>query len=85
MPTISRFYGIVVFINYNDHQPHTFTSRYQDQEIIVEIETGTVEGRMAKRALRMVLEWLDLHQEELMANWELARQRKALNEIQPLQ
>ncbi|PSR16231.1 transcriptional regulator [filamentous cyanobacterium CCP3] len=85
MPTISRFYGIVVFMNYNDHQPPHFHARYQDQEIIVEIETGTVEGRMSKRALRMVLEWLDLHQAELMANWELARQRKALNEINPLQ
>ena len=40
---------------------------------------------MSKRALRMVLEWLELHQVELMANWELARQRKALNEINPLQ
>jgi hypothetical protein len=40
---------------------------------------------MSKRALRMVLEWLDIHQEELMTNWKLARQRKALNEIQPLQ
>ena len=85
MPTISRFYGIIVFMNYNDHQPPHFHARYQDQEIIVEIESGTVEGRMSKRALRMVLEWLDLHQEDLMANWELARQRKALNMIQPLQ
>jgi hypothetical protein len=40
---------------------------------------------MSKRALRMVLEWLDMHQAELMNNWELARQRKALDEIQPLQ
>jgi len=85
MPTISKFYGIVVFMNYNDHNPPHFHARYQDQEIIVEIETGLVEGRMSKRALRMVFEWLDLHQAALMHNWELARQRKALREIQPLQ
>jgi len=85
MPTISKFYGIVVFMNYNDHPPPHFHARYQDQEIIVEIETGLVEGRMSKRALRMVLEWLDLHQVALMNNWDLARQRKALREIQPLQ
>ena len=72
-------------MNYNDHNPPHFHARYQDQEVIVEIETGLVKGRMSKRALRMVLEWLDLHQVELMDNWELARQRKALREIQPLQ
>jgi hypothetical protein len=72
-------------MNYNDHQSPHFHARYQDQEVIVEIETGMVEGRMSKRAIRMVLEWLDIRQEELMANWKLARQRKALNEIQPLQ
>ncbi len=85
MPTISKFYGIVVFMNYNDHPPPHFHARYQDQEVIVEIETDLVEGRMSKRALRMVLEWLDLHQVALMNNWDLARQRKALREIQPLQ
>jgi len=85
MPTLSKFYGIVVFMNYNDHNPPHFHARYQDQEIIVEIETSLVEGRMSKRALRMVFEWLDLHQAELLDNWELARQRKALREIQPLQ
>lgn len=85
MPTISKFYGIVVFMNYNDHPPPHFHARYQDQEVIVEIETGLVEGRMSKRALRMVFEWLDLHQVALMNNWDLARQRKALREIQPLQ
>jgi hypothetical protein len=85
MPTISKFYGMVVFMNYNDHPPPHFHARYQDQEVIVEIEIGLVEGRMSKRALRMVLEWLDLHQAALMNNWELVRQRKALREIQPLQ
>jgi len=84
MPTISRFYGIFIFMNYNDHLPPHFHARYQDQEIIVKIETGVVEGRMSKRALRMVLEWLDLHQAEIMANWELARQRKPLHDISPL-
>jgi len=84
MPTISRFYGIIIFMNYNDHQPPHFHARYQDQEIIVEIETGLVEGRMSKRALRMVLEWADLHQAELQENWERARQRQSLNAIAPL-
>jgi len=83
MPTLSKFYGIVVFMNYNDHNPPHFHARYQDQEIIVENETGLVEGRMSKRALRMVFEWLDLHQAELLdieklltLNLELAEKEK---------
>ena len=84
MPTISRFYGIVIFMNYNDHLPPHFHARYQDQEIIVQIESGLVQGKMSRRALRMVLEWSEKYQEELMRNWELARARKPLEPVPPL-
>ena len=47
MPTVSRFYGIVVFMNYNDHEPPHFHARYQDGEVTVEIETGIVRGVMS--------------------------------------
>ena len=50
MPVVSRFYGIVVFLNYNDHNPPHFHARYQDQEVIVEIQSGLVTGTMSKRA-----------------------------------
>ncbi len=50
MPTISRFYGLVIFMNYNDHPPPHFHARYQDQEVLVEIETGLVQGKMSRRA-----------------------------------
>jgi len=69
MPTISRFFGIVIFMNYNDHPLPHFHGRYQDQEVTVEIETGLVQGRMSRRALRMILEWSEKYQQELMNNW----------------
>lgn len=84
MPTISRFYGIVVFMNYNDHPPPHVHARYQDQEVIMEIQTGHVRGAMSRRALRLLFEWADMHQEELMRNWELARERRPLEPIPPL-
>jgi hypothetical protein len=84
MPVLSRFYGIVVFMNYNDHVPAHFHARHQDQEVLVEIETGLVRGAMHTRALRRVLEWTDLHHAELRENWQLARQRKSLKRIDPL-
>jgi hypothetical protein len=84
MPTISRFYGIVVFINYNDHQPPHFHARYQDQEVTIEIQTGIVFGRMSRRALNMLFLWLEIHQDELLDNWERARNRDLLQPIPPL-
>jgi ABC-type bacteriocin/lantibiotic exporter with double-glycine peptidase domain len=84
MPTISRFYGIVIFMNYNDHSPPHFHARYQDQEVLIEIETGIVQGKMAKRALQMVFEWAQKYREQLARDWELARARKPLEPIPPL-
>ncbi|MGQ0815375.1 MAG: DUF4160 domain-containing protein [Gemmatimonadota bacterium] len=84
MPVICRFLGIVVYMNYNDHDPPHFHARYQDQEVVVEIERGIVSGRMSVRALRLMLEWTMLHKTELLENWQLARQRKGLKAVRPL-
>lgn len=85
MPVISRFYGIAILMNYNDHDPPHFHALYQDKEVLVEIESGIVTGSMSKRALRLVLEWADLHQEALKENWTLTRQRRPLKPIPPLE
>lgn len=84
MPTLSRFYGIVVYMNFGDHNPPHFHVRYQDQEVSVELHTGLVVGTMARRALQMVFEWAALHEQELIDNWERARNREPLVPIAPL-
>jgi len=84
MPTISRFYGIVIFMNYNDHDPPHFHARYGSQEVLVELESGLVRGAMAGRALRLILEWSDLHQEALWDNWRRAADRRSLLPVPPL-
>ncbi len=84
MPEICRFYGIIIFMNYNDHDPPHFHARYQEQEITIEIQTSIVQGKMSRRALRMLFEWSERYQEELMRNWEFARERKLLEKISPL-
>jgi hypothetical protein len=84
MPELCRFYGIIIFMNYLEHDPPHFHARYEDQEIIIEIETGIVKGYMSKRALRMIFEWSEIHQAELLANWNLARDRQPLQKIPPL-
>jgi hypothetical protein len=84
VPVLSRFYGIVVYMNYRDHDPSHFHARYQDQEVLVELESGIATGSFPKRALRFLLEWMDLHREELERNWTLARDHQPLEPIQPL-
>ena len=70
---------------YKDHSPPHFHAVYGEFEITVEIENGVVKGRFPKRALRLVLEWMDLHYEELIENWLLVKQKKPLKKIAPLE
>ncbi|MCG3199026.1 MAG: hypothetical protein GHCLOJNM_03534 [bacterium] len=70
---------------YREHAPAHFHATYGDYEITVGIETGEVEGRFPKRALRHVLEWQDIHKDELMDNWDLAMKEKPLKMIPPLE
>jgi precorrin-6B methylase 2 len=85
MPIISRFFGIVVYMYWRDHCPPHFHAKYQDDEIVVDIESGQVSGRISVRALRLIEEWRLLHVEELRKNWQLAEQNKELFRIEPLE
>lgn len=86
MPEISRFFGIVIGMYYNDHAPPHFHVRYGAQKAVVCIDPlGLLAGRLSPKAGALVLEWAALHQAELMADWELARQQAPLNKIDPLE
>ena len=84
MPQISTFYGIIIFMNFQDHAPAHFHAWYGDYKISVSIKDSVVKGEMPGRALRMVLEWLDLHRDELMENWERAQKGIMVERIVPL-
>ena len=84
MPTISLFYGIKITMNYNEHVPPHFHAQYQDYEASIDITTGAVTGKMPRRALNLIWDWLDEHRIELLENWELAQKRQVLKKIQPL-
>ena len=85
MPELSRFLGIVITMFYRDHTPPHFHATYGDFDVEISIDAGVVTGKFPKRALRLVLEWYDLHKDELRDNWHLATQRKPLKEIPPLE
>lgn len=85
MPEISRFYGMIIRMFYNDHNPPHFHVIYQDHEAIVDIHTLEVlSGTIPKRAKLLVMEWASDHRAELESNWKRARLRKELEKIEPL-
>ena len=85
MPEVSRFLGIVITMFYREHGPPHFHATYGAYDVQVSIMDGSVNGRFPARALRLVREWQTLHKEELLENWELARQSRPLNTISPLE
>ncbi len=89
MPTISLFFNIKILMFWNDHAPPHFHAAYvgQDEDTIIDIRTLDVirAGSLKRRALGLVLDWAELHQAELLANWELARVGLPLNPIEPLE
>lgn len=85
MPELSRFLGIVIFMNFNDHNPPHFHARYCDYQITVDIATGVIEGKFPKRALALVMEWYENHKVELLNNWDSIKQTGVFDKINPLE
>jgi hypothetical protein len=85
MPEISRFYGIIIAMFFDDHNPPHFHARYAEEGVAIEIESLRImEGHIPPRALGLVVEWATQHKEELLNNWELARRNQAPKKIEPL-
>jgi hypothetical protein len=86
MPTISRFFGVVISMYHDDHAPPHFHARYSGAKASIAINTrAIIDGSLPPRALGLVAEWASKHQDELMANWERARAHLPLLPIAPLE
>ena len=86
MPEISRFFGIVIRMFYNDHMPAHFHAEYAGSETLIEIESLEVyRGELPRRALALVLEWAVLYRQALRENWRMARGGVAPRDISPLE
>lgn len=88
MPTISMFYGIVVMIYYYDNKQHNLPHihvRYQETKAIFSIEnTDMIEGDLPKKQQKLVTAWMEIHKDELIADWELAASGETPYKIEPL-
>ncbi len=88
MPVISMFYGVIVLMYYFDnrkhHQPHIHV-QYSDEEAVISLPEGILmEGSLRRAKLRLVQAWIEIHQDELMADWELAVNGQQVFKIDPL-
>ncbi len=85
MPEISRFYGIIIRLYFDDHSPPHFHAEYGEDEALRNIHTlAIISGHLPGRAFGLVVEWALLHQEELIHLWGKAQNKEALGKINPL-
>jgi hypothetical protein len=85
VPTISRFYGIDIFIYRNDHPPPHFHASYGEFEAKIGIDNlELLAGHLPRRALSLVIEWAMMHRPELRENWERASRLAPPLPIAPL-
>ncbi|MBT9136853.1 MAG: hypothetical protein DDT34_01939 [Firmicutes bacterium] len=85
MPEISRFFGIVIKMFFDDHNPPHFHAFYGGDQALIDIRNPSVfAGRLPPRALGLVIEWATLHQQELLDDWHRAEGQMPLAKIEPL-
>jgi len=88
MPTISMFYGIVIMMFYKDNKQHNLPHihvRYQDSKAVISIPDGElIEGDLPRKQLRLTQAWIEIHADELMADWDLAIMGEPIYKIDPL-
>lgn len=89
MPIISMFYGIMIrmyFLENNEHHLPHIHARFAEFEASISIEGGEVlAGELPRKQLRLVQAWMELHRDELFANWTLAAEGEQLYKIKPLE
>ena len=88
MPVISMFYGVIVMMYYFDNRQHNLPHihvKYGDEESVISIPNGEIiEGSIKRAKLKLIQAWIEIHQEELMANWSLAVNGQSVFKIEPL-
>jgi len=86
MPIISEFFGIKIYMYWQEHNPPHFHAEYNGLNAVIEIEQGVViKGALPFKQLKLVLAWAELHKKELLENWLIAESHKQLIKINPLQ
>lgn len=85
MPIISTFFGIVVRMFYQEHEPAHFHAEYQGQHAKFSFEGQLIVGNLESgTALRLIREWAVQYRSELEANWSRMKNGRPLERVPPL-
>ena len=88
MATIAIFYGIIISMYYKDNKKHSIPhihAEYQGESAVFSIPDGDMlAGDFPPRKLKLVQAWVEIHSEDLLANWKLAVTGKNIFTIEPL-
>ena len=88
MPALSMFFGIIIYMYREKGGKHNIPhihSEYQDDEAVFSLDGELIEGTLPKKKLHLVQAWIDIHHDELEANWKLLSRGQAVFKIAPLQ
>ena len=84
MPSISIFYGIIISMYGNDHNPPHFHARYQDDEAEFDFDGNMLAGDLPAKQVKYIQVWADIHKEDLRTNWEMLKSEGRTERIEPL-
>lgn len=88
MAILSMFYGIIISMYYLDNKQHSLPHihvKYQDEEAVISIIDGMLlEGTLKQNKMKLVQAWIEIHNEELLADWSLAISGQTVFKIDPL-
>jgi hypothetical protein len=88
MPSLSTFYGIIIYMYFMDNQQHNLPHihvKYQENEVVVSIPDGEIlEGSIPSSKMKILQAWIEIHQDELVADWQLAVSGEQPYKIEPL-
>ena len=85
MPIISKFFGIIIRMFYDEHNPPHLHAEYQGNKAVFDFQGNMIKGDLRSRtAIKLVREWVDINLSDLEEDWQLARERKEMKKINPL-
>ena len=85
MPTISMFFGLIIRMYFNDHNPPHIHVMYGKQNAVVDFDGKILVGKLPDSQRKIVSAWCEIHRDELNANWELCRSGEMPFNIKPLE
>jgi len=84
MAEIARFYGIIISMFGNEHNPPHFHIKYGCYRAVYTLKNGIIRGEIPVNVVKKVQEWVEIHKDELAQNWELLQNGEEIGKIEPL-